>query len=95
MLTKGFLSSICLLITLSIFLARRTARKQRHHGEPGGVESTQVNDPRPPENEPYLKRHEEWWDAIVQMRMDAGASCFTFDPEFGPYPYMPSLSFAS
>jgi sugar phosphate isomerase/epimerase len=61
-------------------------------GFPGGA---QVNDPRAPENLPYLERHEGWWREILRSRLAAGAGTLSFDPEFGPPPfYMPTLPFS-
>jgi sugar phosphate isomerase/epimerase len=61
-------------------------------GFPGGA---QVNDPRAPENLPYLERHEGWWREIVAARHAAGAESLSFDPEFGPPPYyMPTAPFS-
>ncbi|MGW8179591.1 MAG: sugar phosphate isomerase/epimerase family protein, partial [bacterium] len=59
----------------------------------GFPEGPQVNDPRTPENRKALLYHEEWWKQIVTERLLAGAEVFTFNPEFGPPGYMPTLPF--
>jgi len=63
------------------------------HGRIGFPEGSQVNDPRAPENRKALLYHEEWWKQIVTERLLAGAEVFTFNPEFGPPGYMPTLPF--
>jgi hypothetical protein len=35
----------------------------------------------------------QWWDVIVEQRNLAGTEKLTFTPEFGPFPYMPSLPY--
>jgi hypothetical protein len=37
--------------------------------------------------------HETWWDAVRDAREKAGAKRLTFDPEFGPWRYMPCLPY--
>ena len=64
------------------------------HGRVGYQEGAQVPDPRAPENEVYLKRHESWWDAIRRTREAAGAPYLTFTPEFGPPDYMHTIPFS-
>ena len=63
------------------------------HSRVGSTQSAQVNDPRTPENIPFLDRHIEWWDSIINERTENGDSEFTITPEFGPAPYMPLLPF--
>lgn len=63
------------------------------HGRVGWEEGAQVSDPRAPEYQHYLERHEEWWDRIFTLRREAGAAMTTFDPEFGPPGYMPTLPY--
>ena len=63
------------------------------HSRIGCAQSAQVNDPRTPENIPFLDRHIEWWDSIINERTENGDSEFTITPEFGPAPYMPLLPF--
>ncbi len=63
------------------------------HSRVGFMESAQVNDPRAPENKPFLERHMEWWDEIIRQRKESGDSEFTITTEFGPAPYMPLLPY--
>ena len=64
------------------------------HGRVGFPGGPQVSDPRAPENEQHLLRHEEWWSEIVRVRDKAMAEILSFDPEFGPPPdYMAALPF--
>jgi sugar phosphate isomerase/epimerase len=72
-------------------LALAIARARHVHGRVGYEQGPQVNDPRAPEWAGHLAAHETWWDAIVRTRQQAGAKTFTFNPEFGPPTYMPTL----
>lgn len=65
------------------------------HGRVGFPEGPQVPHPAAPEWEDALAQHEVWWDQIRQHREAAKAAAFTFDPEFGPPGYMPTLPFTS
>jgi hypothetical protein len=67
------------------------ARARHLHGRVGHEEGPQVSDPRAPEWQPQLAAHFAWWDEIVRTRLSAGAGYFTFNPEFGPPNYMPTL----
>lgn len=67
------------------------SRARHLHGRIGHEEGPQVNDPRAPEWGPQVAAHEAWWDEIVRTRFAAGAEYFTFNPEFGPPNYMPTL----
>jgi sugar phosphate isomerase/epimerase len=67
------------------------SRSRHVHGRVGHEEGPQVNDPRAPEWARHLAAHEAWWDEIVRARLAAGAERFTFNPEFGPPTYMPTL----
>lgn len=69
------------------------SRARHLHGRIGHIEGPQVNDPRAPEWAENLSAHEAWWREIVAARKNAGAVEFTFTPEFGPLPYMPSLPY--
>lgn len=63
------------------------------HSRVGYPEGPQVNNPGTPENKTFLDRHLEWWDAIINERIEKGDLEFTITPEFGPAPYMPLLPF--
>ena len=67
------------------------ARTRHVHGRVGHEEGPQVNDPSAPEWSHQVAAHEAWWDSIVKLRKKAGATQFTFTPEFGPPTYMPCL----
>jgi len=67
------------------------ARARHVHGRIGHEEGPQVNDPRAPEWSRQVAAHEAWWEDIVRARLNAGAESFTFNPEFGPPNYMPTL----
>ena len=67
------------------------SRARHLHGRIGHEEGPQVNDPRAPEWSAQVAAHFGWWDEIVRTRLKAGAEYFTFNPEFGPPTYMPTL----
>ena len=63
------------------------------HARVGHPEGPQVNDPRAPEWEATVKRHLEWWDAVVQTKIKNGLNKLTILTEFGPPDYMPTLPY--
>lgn len=69
------------------------ARTDHVHARVGHPQGPQVNDPRAPEWEAAVKRHLEWWDAVVQQKINAGAATLTVLTEFGPPDYMPTLPY--
>jgi len=69
------------------------SRARHLHGRVGHEEGPQVNDPRAPEWAAQTAAHDAWWDEIVRTRLKAGAEDFTFNPEFGPPNYMPTLPY--
>jgi sugar phosphate isomerase/epimerase len=75
--------------TLKIALAK----VDHVHARIGHPEGPQVNDPRAPEWEGTVKRHLEWWDAVVQHKIGNGTNRLTILTEFGPPDYMPTLPY--
>jgi hypothetical protein len=69
------------------------SRTDHVHARVGHTEGPQVNDPRAPEWADTLKRHLEWWDAIVQMKIKNGSNRLTILTEFGPPHYLPALPY--
>lgn len=65
------------------------------HARVGHREGPQVSDPRTPENEQYLLRHAEWWDALRARHGAEGAEVMTVTPEFGPPAYLQTLPFTN
>ena len=63
------------------------------HARIGHPEGPQVNDPRAPEWENAVKRHLEWWDKVVEMKIKNGIKKLTILTEFGPPDYMPTLPY--
>ena len=63
------------------------------HARVGHPEGPQVNDPRAPEWEATVKRHLEWWDKVVELKIKSGAKHLTILTEFGPPDYMPTLPY--
>ena len=63
------------------------------HARIGHPEGPQVNDPRAPEWEPAVKRHLEWWDKVVELKIKDGSKKLTILTEFGPVDYMPALPY--
>jgi len=69
------------------------SRTDHVHARIGHQEGPQVNDPRAPEWEETVKRHLQWWDAIVQMKIKNGTNKLTILTEFGPPNYLPALPY--
>lgn len=69
------------------------SRTDHLHARVGFHQGPQVNDPRVPEWQEALQIHLTWWDRIIQKQKAGGAGDFTITPEFGPFPYMPTLPF--
>ena len=69
------------------------SRVDHIHARIGHQEGPQVNDPRAPEWANAVKRHLEWWDKIVQLKIQAGIGSITILTEFGPPDYMPTLPY--
>lgn len=63
------------------------------HARIGYEEGPQVNDPRAPEWQNALNTHLQWWDAIIANHQNTGAGAITITPEFGPWPYIPSVPY--
>lgn len=63
------------------------------HARVGHEQGPQVPDPRAPEWQHHLEAHEAWWDTIWRTQREAGREVSTLTPEFGPYPYMPTIPF--
>lgn len=61
------------------------------HGRVGHREGPQVSDPSAPEYAEELRVHLGWWMDIARRRREDGAAVLTFNPEFGPPGYMPTL----
>jgi hypothetical protein len=68
-------------------------RTDHIHARIGHQEGPQVNDPRAPEWAGTVKRHLEWWDKIVEMKIKDGTRKLTILTEFGPPDYMPTLPY--
>ncbi len=63
------------------------ARVSHVHARVGYDQGPQISDPRDPLFSPWLKRFEEFWEAIVQSARERGLRQLYFTPEFGPPPY--------
>jgi sugar phosphate isomerase/epimerase len=72
-------------------LALANAAAVHVHARVGHPEGPQVNDPRAPENSPFVERHEAWWRDIFRRHAEAGVERATVTPEYGPPPYLPTL----
>ena len=75
-------------------LALACSRTWHIHGRIGYEEGPQVPDPRAPEFQKAVAKHEEWWDTIANARRKDGTALLTFTPEFGPPNYMHALPFS-
>lgn len=69
------------------------SRTDHVHARVGHTEGPQVNDPRAPEWADTVKRHLEWWDAIVQLKIKNGSNRLTVLTEAGPPHYLPALPY--
>ena len=69
------------------------SRSDHIHARVGHQEACQVNDPRAPEWKEALDYHLTWWDAIISLHQQKNSPEITITPEFGPFPYMPSLPY--
>jgi hypothetical protein len=58
------------------------------HGRVGYENGPQVPDPRVPEWERCVTKHEAWWDLVIDAQRNRGENEFTFVPEYGPPTYM-------
>ena len=65
------------------------------HARVGYSQSAQVSDPRTNEWAAEVAAHLNWWDEIVQNRLNNHEGLVTITPEFGPYPYMPALPYTN
>lgn len=73
-------------------LAMTLDRADHIHARIGHAEGPQVNDPRAPEWNDYVKAHFAWWDKVVERKKKEGR-LMTFLTEFGPIDYMPALPY--
>ncbi len=68
------------------------ARRAIHiHGRVGFENGPQVPDPRVPQWEGHVAKHESWWDMIIAAHLARHEEFLTFVPEFGPPTYMPTI----
>ncbi len=72
-------------------LAIATRRAIHIHGRVGFENGPQVPDPRIPEWEDRVRKHETWWDQIIASHLVRGEKHLTFVPEYGPPTYMPTI----
>ncbi|MDR0793982.1 MAG: sugar phosphate isomerase/epimerase [Chitinophagaceae bacterium] len=63
------------------------------HARVGHPEGPQVNDPRAPEWDAAVKRHIEWWDKVIALKIKQGATQQTVLTEFGPPDSLPALPY--
>lgn len=68
-------------------------RTDHIHARVGHAEGPQVNDPRAPEWDLAVKRHLEWWDKVVALKIKQGIKRMSFLTEFGPPDYLPVLPY--
>jgi sugar phosphate isomerase/epimerase len=73
-------------------LAMTLDRVDHIHARIGHSEGPQVNDPRAPEWNHFVKAHFDWWDKVVERKKREG-KLMTFLTEFGPVDYMPAMPY--
>lgn len=62
-------------------------------GRIGAEHAPQVSDPRAPEYQLVLERHEQWWDAVHDAQKQAFAAQLWITAAFAPAPWAPALPF--
>jgi sugar phosphate isomerase/epimerase len=72
-------------------IARAAERTVHLHGRVGYENGPQVPDPRVPEWEDRVGKHEAWWDQIIRHHKDRLEKELTYVPEFGPPTYMQTI----
>lgn len=66
----------------------------RHlHARVGFEQSAQVNNPFAPEWAKHLNIFINWWQNILNYHINSGLETFSITPEYGPFPYMPTMPF--
>ncbi|MBE9600442.1 sugar phosphate isomerase/epimerase [Pedobacter sp. MC2016-24] len=68
------------------------SRTTHIHARVGFTQGPQVNDPRRPEWQEALQHHLTCWDKVVCMQKERGTEIFTFTSEFGPFPYLSTVT---
>lgn len=82
------------LIHDQIEILKTCAKHAIHiHARVGHEQGPQVSDPRAPEFATHVEAHESWWDLIWEAQRQAGKTISTLTPEFGPWPYLPTLPY--
>ena len=81
--SESFLDDQSAAVSLAIF------RTDHIHARVGFPEGPQVPDPFAPEWSDALKRHVEWWNAVIDRSRKEDVEVMTITTEFGPAPYMP------
>jgi hypothetical protein len=73
---------------------QRTSEQVVHiHGRVGYQEGPQAPDPRAPEWNKAVERHEHWWDNIRNLAEKAGKEILSFTPEYGPPNYQQTVPY--
>ncbi|MCU4676565.1 hypothetical protein N7931_13085 [Catenovulum sp. 2E275] len=67
-------------------------RTDHIHSRVGFTHGPQVNDPRAPEWQKTFAAHVAWWDTVVDIKRQSTGK-LSMTPEFGPFPYMPTLPY--
>lgn len=82
------------MLTREADIVKLAASRTIHvHARVGYEQGPQVPDPRAPEYESYLSRHESWWDLVWAAQRARGVAVSTLTPEFGPPNYMHLLPY--
>jgi sugar phosphate isomerase/epimerase len=65
------------------------------HARVGNTQTPQVMHPFAPDNQIFLDTFTHWWQHIVTTARNNGVKEFCICPEFGPWPYMPTVPFTN
>ena len=84
-------------ILTNVITKTLNGRFKHIHGRIGYDHGPQVNDPRAPEWNEYVKGFEKWWDNIIEAQLkmiDDGSDIgITFTPEHGPPNYQQTIPY--
>jgi len=79
----------------SNFVDRAIQNSAYIHARVGNTQTPQVTHPFAPENKAYLDTFVMWWKRIIESAEKRGMQQFYICPEFGPWPYMPTVPFTN
>ncbi|MCF8716246.1 sugar phosphate isomerase/epimerase [Joostella atrarenae] len=76
-------------------LSKATDNSHYFHARVADTQRSQVHAPFAEENKVYLETFFKWWQEILQKAIKKGIETFYICPEFGPIPYMQTITNSS